>query len=240
MTPRQKLLLRAIIEEFIDTAEAVGSLNLPKKYSIKASPATIRNEMAKLVKEGFLDKPHSSSGRIPTTSGLKFYLQELLEELDDLDYQYEAKLREILYQNRFDKKELISKGVHFLSELTNNVAIALIDNHIFYSGLPEILNIPEFQDLKNIKTLLSVIENYSMLYDLFESYRDEQNIKILIGEETGLSNFDKCAVIFTEIKLHGGDEGYLAIIGPNRMRYTTVIPALRIIANNIEDVIKGW
>lgn len=240
MTPRQKLLLRAIIEEFMDTAEAVGSLNIPDKYAIKASPATIRNEMAKLVTEGFLAKPHSSSGRIPTTSGLKYYLQELIEELDDLDYHYEAELREILYQNRFDKKELIGKGVNFLAELTGNVAIAIIDNHIFYSGLPQMLNIPEFQDLKNIQTLLSIIENYSQLSNLFETYRNEKNIKVLIGEETGLANFDKCAVIFTEIKLYGNDEGYLSIIGPNRMRYPTVIPALRIIANNIEDVVKGW
>ena len=59
MTPRQRKLLQAIINEFIESAEAVGSVNLVNKYRLDVSSATIRNEMAELMRQGYLMKPHS-------------------------------------------------------------------------------------------------------------------------------------------------------------------------------------
>jgi transcriptional regulator of heat shock response len=240
MTPRQAILLKAIIDEFIETAQAVGSLDLPKKYNIKASPATVRNEMADLVKQGYLKQQHSSAGRIPTTVGLKYYLHDLLEDLDEVEYQYAAEIRENLYQDRFNKKELILKALNYLSEVTNNAALALIEDNLFYSGLSNVLDSPEFQDLEKLRSLLKVIENYSVLYDLFRLNAEGQNIKILISEETGISGFENCAIIFTEIKLYQNISGYLSIIGPNRMKFSVAIPALKLVANTIEDIVKGW
>lgn len=240
MTPRQKALLNAIIQEFIDTAEAVGSLHLPSKYKINASPATIRNEMAKLVELGFLEKPHSSSGRIPTTTGIKYYLEELIDALEDIEYSREAKFKEQMHQSRFNKKEIIIQSLRFLTEITNNASVALIDQNLFHYGLSTILDQPEFQDISKLKSILRLLEDYSILYDVFESYSTDRNIKVLVGEETGISDFEKYAVVFTPIKFFGDTNGYLAVIGPNRMRYKAVIPALRTIANNIESVVRGW
>lgn len=240
MTPRQKQLLNAIIQEFIDTAEAVGSLNIPVKYKIKASPATIRNEMARLVQLGYLEKPHSSSGRVPTTTGIKYYLQELLEEIDEIEYSIQTEMKERMHQLRYNKKDLIMNALTALAELTGNAAIALIDSNVYYSGVSSLLDFPEFQDLKKLRSILSVLENYSLLFDMFSEYGKEKDIKVLVGEETGLSNFEKYAVVFTPITLHGESEGFLSIVGPNRMKYSVVIPTLRTVANNIENVVRGW
>jgi len=239
ITERQKLLLKAIIEEFMHTAEAVGSLSLPKKYNIKASSATIRNEMAKLVKAGFLSKPHSSSGRIPTTYGIKYYLQELLNELEELDHSQEIEIREDLHQKRFDSQNLITQAIKYLSELTHNTALAIIHNHIYYAGLAAMLDYPEFQELSKLRSIIEIFEDYSLVLSLFEKY-DGSNIQILIGEETGFKNFQNYAVVFTKINLYDNQSGYLGIIGPNRMNYSHVIPAIKCIANNIESVVKGW
>ena len=80
LTARQIQILRAIIEEFINTAEPVGSDTIDKKFSIGVSPATIRNEMVYLTRQGYLSKTHSSAGRIPTPVALKLYVNELMKE----------------------------------------------------------------------------------------------------------------------------------------------------------------
>ncbi|HEX9804042.1 MAG TPA: hypothetical protein VGA67_00005 [Candidatus Dojkabacteria bacterium] len=240
MTPRQKLLLKAIIGEFIDTANAVGSLNIPKKYKINASPATIRNEMAKLVRLGYLEKPHSSSGRLPTTEGLRYYLTEMLDEIEEMEYRKQAEIKERFHQKRFDKHELIVDAVESLSEITNNAAIALVDKNVFYAGLSHILAHKEFRDFDKLKVVLDVIDNYSALNTLFSKNVERKKIKVLIGEETGFDEFGKYAVVFTPIELYGRKKGYLSIIGPNRMKYRLVIPALRTVAESIEMVVHGW
>jgi heat-inducible transcriptional repressor len=80
LTARQTSLLKTIIDEYIKTADAVGSENLDKKYNLGVSPATIRNEMALLTKSGYLKQPHTSSGRVPTPQAMKFYIDQLMEE----------------------------------------------------------------------------------------------------------------------------------------------------------------
>ncbi len=82
ISPRQAQLLRIIIEEYVKSAEAVGSENIVAKYSLGVSPATVRNEMAALTQEGYLEQPHTSAGRIPTALGFRYYLSDLMEELD--------------------------------------------------------------------------------------------------------------------------------------------------------------
>ena len=65
LTQRQIEILKCIVKEYIDSAEPVGSETIEKKFDLGVSPATIRNEMAAMVKTGYLGKTHSSSGRIP-------------------------------------------------------------------------------------------------------------------------------------------------------------------------------
>ena len=72
LTARQTQILKCIIDEYIETAEAVGSEALEKKYSLGVSPATIRNEMASLTKLGFLRQLHTSAGRVPSPKAMKF------------------------------------------------------------------------------------------------------------------------------------------------------------------------
>ena len=75
---RKKKLLQTIIEEYIETAEPVSSGNLVKQ--LECSSATIRNEMAELEKYGFLEKPHTSAGRVPSQKGYRYYVDELIRD----------------------------------------------------------------------------------------------------------------------------------------------------------------
>ncbi len=241
LTERQELLLKAIIEEFMQTACAVGSIDLPTKYNLNVSPATIRNEMAKLVEMGYLEKPHSSSGRIPTTTAFRLFLQELIDELEELAVQEEAQLNERIFQNRFDLDNLFITIVKNLAELTDNAAIALINHRIYRYGLDKLIRYPEFQDFEVLQQVLNILDDYSKLYKILKLNKKNQNIRILIGEEFQNEYMKKMAIVFASIKSFSANkEAYIAVFGPNRMNYKKIIPVIKLITEKISSVLMDW
>ena len=157
MTDRQFKLLQAIIREFIESAEAVGSLNLVNKYKLNVSPATIRNEMAELMKQGYIEKPHTSAGRVPTTRGYKLFVESIMDELEELDVADAAVIREKLFASRFDQDEVLYNALNTLYEFTGNVSMALIDNKIYHAGLARIPTLPEFKQVQELCNLIQVL-----------------------------------------------------------------------------------
>ncbi|MDO5561443.1 MAG: heat-inducible transcriptional repressor HrcA, partial [bacterium] len=105
LTARQVQILKLVVEEFINNARPVGSETLDKKHNLGVSPATIRNEMVFLEKEGYLSKDHSSAGRLPTSAALKLYVNELMKE-KDLTVADEVGVKEKIWTNRADQDEL--------------------------------------------------------------------------------------------------------------------------------------
>ena len=77
---RKKEILKSIVNEYVNSAEPVSSGQLLNKYPIKLSSATIRNEMSELEKMGYLEKPYSSSGRVPSSLGYQYIVEELVKE----------------------------------------------------------------------------------------------------------------------------------------------------------------
>lgn len=79
LNEREELVLRTIIDEYIDTSEPVGSRNVSKVGPLKMSPATIRNIMSDLVDKGFIAQPYTSAGRVPTDSGYRYYIEKFVK-----------------------------------------------------------------------------------------------------------------------------------------------------------------
>src|ERR671938_1620653 len=82
LTPRQREILRRVVEEYVSTGQPVGSKTLVERAGMDVSPSTVRNELAELERLGLLTHPHTSAGRIPTEAGYRFYADELLERLE--------------------------------------------------------------------------------------------------------------------------------------------------------------
>jgi len=82
LSERQQLILGLVVQEFVEHAKPVGSVHLVKQYGLDISPATVRNEMAVLAREGFLRQPHTSAGREPTEDGYRFFVGELMHRSD--------------------------------------------------------------------------------------------------------------------------------------------------------------
>jgi len=121
VTNRQKTVLKLIVEEFVRTAEPVGSRTLSKKLGY--SPATIRNDMADLEEGGFLEKTHSSSGRIPSDRGYHYYVDTLMNEGVDTDL--DMTLIDDLFEKNMSREETIERAIDLISQLTNYTSVAL-------------------------------------------------------------------------------------------------------------------
>lgn len=124
LNERKRKVLQAIIEEYINTAEPVSSGALMEKYDLNCSSATIRNEMADLEKQGFLDKVHTSSGRIPSAKGYRFYVDELMqddrisvEEIKYISDKLETKVHEI--------EDLTKITATTISEITHYTTVTI-------------------------------------------------------------------------------------------------------------------
>ncbi|WP_251554790.1 heat-inducible transcriptional repressor HrcA [Neobacillus muris] len=124
LTDRQLLILQVIVDDFIRSAQPVGSRSLSKKEEISLSSATIRNEMADLEELGFIEKTHTSSGRVPSEKGYRYYVDHLLspQALDQHDIKI---VRSIFAEKIFEFEKIIQRSAKILSELTNYTSIVL-------------------------------------------------------------------------------------------------------------------
>lgn len=121
---RKRQILQAIIDDYISTAEPVGSRTIARKYNLGISPATVRNEMADLELLGYLEQPHTSAGRIPSVKGYRFYVDCLLappqisnRDIAIIDNWYHTKARRI--------EEVFQETAKILSRMTRNVSMVL-------------------------------------------------------------------------------------------------------------------
>lgn len=118
MTERKKHILAAIIERYIKTGEPVGSKMLLENLNISVSSATVRNEMAELSDNGYLEQPHTSSGRIPTQKGYRFYVDELMSERA-LDDDTRRRIDMMLGTHFGDPEKLLKEASAILADITD-------------------------------------------------------------------------------------------------------------------------
>ena len=121
---RKKRILQAIVDEYVNTAEPVSSGSISKKKGLEYSSATIRNEMSELEKGGYLEKTHTSSGRIPSVKGYRLYVDELLKE-DNISMEEITYIRDKLQIKASQIEDLIKIATNTLSEVTHYTTVAI-------------------------------------------------------------------------------------------------------------------
>ena len=122
LTTRRKQLLRHIVEEYVETAQPVGSRTLVDKYELPLSPATIRNEMAALEDEGLVAQPHTSAGRVPTDSGYRYYVEALMHE-EELTEDLRQTIRHQFHQAARELEEWARLAAAILATRLRNAAV---------------------------------------------------------------------------------------------------------------------
>ena len=218
---RQIQILQAIIEQFIQTAEPVGSKTIVIRFNLNVSPATIRNDMAALEKLGLITQPHTSAGRIPTEKGYRLFVDELT------DYKQAQKIAKttiahLVEQNQAHKaKQKLYDAMNILSQAIENLCFATVpDNErAFFLGTSKILRNQEFLDEPmRASQVIEVLEKGTRFRNTLEQLPTDDNIKIFIGKENLIKEIESCSIIVTEYELDGYN-GHIGILGPTRMRY---------------------
>ncbi len=124
LTPRRIEIFKVVVDDFIQNAEPVGSKTLQQKYNLPYSSATIRNDLQALEEMGYLEKTHTSSGRIPSTLGYKFYCENLLDE-SGMDEKMEVAIKDAFETSNLNMEEAIHQSCQILSDMTNMTSGAI-------------------------------------------------------------------------------------------------------------------
>lgn len=238
LTSRQVQILRAVVEEYINTAEPVGSDTIDRKFNLGVSPATIRNEMVYLTKHGYLRQPHTSAGRIPTSLAIKIYVRDLMRE-KDLSIAEEVSVKEHIWSKRNQLDLLLQESARLLAQRAHAVSIAMVDDRrLFIAGSAQLLNMPEFFDIDAMRAVLNMVDEATLLEEIFRRTVGEQAVQVIFGDELGNEHLDGVGMIVTEFEA-GGHQCWLSLIGSSRFDYPYVIPMMRYFRGCILDVIEG-
>lgn len=336
---RKKLILQAIVEDYIASAEPVGSRNIAKNHDLGLSAATIRNEMADLEEMGFLDKPHTSAGRVPSQLGYRFYVDTLMRRysatVEEID-----RLNKALQQHYLSLNSAVSRVSDFISKITLcptvmtmptlsgarvvNVKMIMIERNtalivvvldggavrnkkvrvaenityeeidaisdflnsqlaglsaseidepriilvynamgqyrdflktvldfvleclgesvaeVYVGGAANILNHPEFSDIERAREFLKFIDNRENATKVLSlSSPDSDDIKVVIGSETGLEEMKDTSIILANYHAGGKLSGKIGVIGPTRMNYARIVSSLEAINSKLEAILTN-
>lgn len=239
LTARQVEILKALTEEYINTAEPVGSVTLEKKYDLGVSPATIRNEMGELDEKGYLRQPHTSAGRTPTSKALKLYINELMKP-ENLTVAEEVSLKERVWDSRFELDKLMRDAARTLAERTQTLSLAAVDEGaLYYAGAGYILDMPEFYDIDITRNLLLMLDEFAHWEQLFSHMSKESKVSIILGPDLRDEMLRPYSFIFSQAEFPNGREGFVGVVGPKRLPYRRIIPQVSYCASLLEEI-AAW
>lgn len=218
MLDKRKIeLLKGIIEEYIAKACPVGSKFLVEKTGLDLSPATIRNEMADLERDGFIYQPYTSAGRAPTEKGYLFYLENNLEHfaLDNKEKKtLDRTIDETIKKFKGDKKQSIKELAKKIADLVNEtILVGFSPDEFYYTGLGNIFSQPEFNQQERIVNLTEVIDHLDK--EMTKIFNKIKKTEVLIGKANPFGS--GCSLVITNF--NALPKKIFGILGPMRMDY---------------------
>lgn len=186
LTERQRQILKLVVENYVTSAEPVGSRTLSKSEDISYSSATIRNEMADLEDLGYLEQPHTSAGRIPSEKGYRFYVDHLMRPMEVTLEQYH-KIRKQLTQNLMERENIIGQTAQLIAQLTHYTAL-ILGPEFYESSLKHVQILPISDDGKAV--MIIVTDNGRV-----------ENRKVQLPEGVPFSEVEKLVKLLN-LKLH--------------------------------------
>jgi heat-inducible transcriptional repressor len=320
---RKAYILATVVYEYIATAEPVGSNTLTQKYNLGVSSATVRNEMAELEAGGYLVQPHTSAGRIPSDTGYRTYVDDLMQP-ESLAPEDRRRIRDDLREASRELDDVIENATRLLGRLSNNLAFitkpqpetqsfkhiqliwlsprtgvaivvtslgvaaqtlfevtsdldpdqltrlsnalnARLSNRamrevterdvqatieelglteelrgavvaalrsarsseaapaVAASGAQNLLDQPEFQDLRKLRSILRIVEEQKTLYDMVADAIGSEAPSVKIGGELGSDELADLSVVTVPYRFGPNAIGMLSILGPRRMPYARLV-----------------
>lgn len=233
MTERQQSILNAIVEQFAEVASPVGSSLLAKVFNV--SSATIRAEMAELERLGFIMQPHTSSGRVPTDKGYRFYVNNLNEKAaTSLSERRGEKALSTRVQNAGEPERVIRNAVDTLVELTHNLGLATIGSQLYMSGLSNLFGQPEFINGVQVQQVAQLLDN---LEPWLREAAPNEPLSVYIGQENPIGRTAGCSLIISRFRSPFSDRSYVGTLGPTRQSYRDVMTLVARAGTELEEAL---
>lgn len=235
MTDRQAKLLAAIVEQYAEVAVPVGSITLAKLFAV--SSATIRAEMAKLEDLGFIAQTHTSSGRVPTDKGYRFYVNalsgvELDEETPKLLERSARAIEARVATHGTHADRAIRSAVDSLVDLTHNLGIATIGDQLYMNGMANLFSQPEF--MANPQQVARLLDN---LEPWLREAAPNEPLNVFIGAENPIGKSSQASLIISRFRSPYSDRSYIGVLGPTRQDYAKVMRLVRHTGAMLEEVL---
>jgi transcriptional regulator of heat shock response len=234
---REAEILELIISSYIRESKPISSSYLCCEYDLNYSSATVRNIMHNLEEKGLISHIHTSSGRVPTKEGFKYYVATLNPERFGTFYNVELDFSPLCSLH-----EVVEYSLDALSEAsgyTSLLGINAKDKRFSFRGTRCILNQPEFEDIKVLRNIFCALEvKIDKLQEILFDFMTEK-VRVLIGNDIDFSEISECSLVLSGFK----DENVslvLALLGPVRMNYLKAASCLFSVKNQLKDSLNDF
>jgi heat-inducible transcriptional repressor len=198
---RKNLILKVVTDDYIESAEPVGSRTIARKHELGLSPATIRNEMADLEEGGYLEQPHTSAGRIPSQMGYRYYVDALMS-LQRLSEKEIESIHLELEQHQHQVETIIHQTSKILVQMTQYPSLVLSPH--FKSAIfrhVQLIRMVGNTVLVLVVTDTGVVENKVIEFEGEISDQDLDRISVLLNQKLrGVNLKDLRGALFNEIR----------------------------------------
>lgn len=256
---RKRRILGAVIHEYIGSAQPVASETLVRRWGLKVSSATVRNELAELEERGLLTHPHTSAGRMPTARGYRFFIESLMEE-PDLEPDERMMVRHQFHQFQqalLDASEWSRLAASVLARLCASASLVTAPQpeearprtpasvplpEVYHDGVLYLLEQPEFSSVAALRELLALLEDRFRLREVLPAL-EQGEVRVVIGEENQLEPLRPFSLVFGRYGAGGRLAGYMGVVGPTRMDYARSIGAVRYVGALMSELLRaegGW
>lgn len=215
---RKQEILGLVVEQYIETAEPVGSSSLLDHNSLTISAATVRNELRALEFGGYLTHPHTSAGRMPTAQGYQYYVERLLTPASVSD-EYQRAVEEILSQTQ-DEAKMKAIAKFTAEHLGCAIIISLGKHHIYYTGMSQLFSQPEFKDAGRTIQVSQMFDHCDVNVPRVLEEVTNRDVHVFIGEHNPLGA--NCGMVASRL----GQDALIMALGPMRMPYAKLVPTI--------------
>lgn len=228
------------VNAYITGGQPVSSQVLAEHFGL--SSATMRNILAELEEDGYLFHPHTSSGRVPSMKGYRYYVDFLMSQ-PELSEDIKLVILSGLTgskKDRFDLEELLEKTSDIVAELTHYTSVVWLSSlkdRIFFKGLRNMVRQPEFRDAQKLALLLELLEERTRLLELLHQ-ECEESCRVYIGNEISRSIGEECSLIVSAYHKGKRDSGRLAVLGPLRMSYEQTVATLAFVSFTLNKLLE--
>ena len=236
---RQDYILDLIIQAYVEDGRPVSSEGLKDRFDLSFSSATLRNIMSELEGLGYLSHVHTSSGRVPTQEGFRYYINFLMERQQKSSPQDMVSFidKSTGYIRELD--DLLQEASRVISNLTHYAGFSFLSDErdrLFFWGTHFILQEPEFEDIETLRNIFTAFEERMSFFRDFLETNLSQDIKVFIGDEIGLEDIRNCSLVLSSLgRPEMKRRAFLGILGPIRMNYALAISKLRMLKDYIEE-----